>query len=77
MTSGIFVFPPRLTHSFKGQALSDTAFTGLNFSFPTVDEFVWELPSCFSICWNESLAILQLLCFTQSWTQHKKLISLW
>lgn len=40
MASGIFVFPPRLTHSFKGQALSDAAFTGLNFPFPTVDEFV-------------------------------------
>lgn len=40
MASGIFVFPPRPTHSFKGQALSDAAFTGLNFSFPTVDEFV-------------------------------------
>lgn len=40
MTSGVFVFPPRLIHSFKGQALSDAAVTGLNFSFPTLGEFV-------------------------------------
>lgn len=49
MASGIFVFPPRLTPSSKGQAQSDTLFTSLSFIFPQGMGFYENSPSCLSI----------------------------
>lgn len=46
MASGIFVFPPSLTASSKGQALSDTLFASLSLTFSQGMSFYENLAAC-------------------------------